>query len=286
MTELYLRLLSVSPSSLSRFKATWTDIAADGTYAPETHNVDSVFDVYNNIFNSIDFTNFGAEGSFTPTINAHDTSSERASSIPLERFALVARLWPNNKSRIRGKSAADLWTEVINFKGDNILTDTSISETSPAPSINRENEFQWGLDEDKRRDMILEFASDFSRHGDADVAARFPPLRLLNLGLDVVFRQAHSLLPFVHQPTFSAKSAPSSVVLPLCLLGLLLLDSKQARGLALSYLPVSTGYLSAGHPLVDCCRASLRNAASSWGSSRPAVETGSSLSPGSCRGRS
>ncbi|KAH6676988.1 hypothetical protein F5X68DRAFT_246060 [Plectosphaerella plurivora] len=194
-----------------------------------------IFDMYNNIFNSIDFTNFSADGSFPATVmSTFGSSSERASSIPLERFALVSRLWPNNKSRIADDHTANFWTEVINFKGDNILTDISISETSPAPSINRENEFQWGLDEDKRRDLILEFAPDVSEN---ESAARFPPLRLLNLGLDVVFRQAHSLLPFIHQPTFSAKSAPNSVVLPLCLLGLLLLDSKQARGLALSYLP-------------------------------------------------
>jgi hypothetical protein len=211
-----------------------------GPFSAEGQNVDSIFDMYNNIFNSIDFTSFGVDGNFPASgMSTFGSSSERASSIPLERFAVVARLWPNNKSRTADDHTANLWTEVINFKGDNILTDTSISETSPTPSINKENEFQWGLDEDKRRDLILEFAPDLSSKSDNESAARFPPLRLLNLGLDVVFRQAHSLLPFIHQPTFCAKSAPNSVVLSLCLLGLLLLDSKQAGGLALSYLPVS-----------------------------------------------
>ncbi|KAI1046215.1 hypothetical protein LB505_009866 [Fusarium chuoi] len=77
------------------------------------------------------------------------------------------------------------------------------------------------MDEEKRQDLIREFGSPGS-------SVDFLPARLLNLGLTIAFRQPHSLVPFIHQPTFSAKSASNSVVFSLCLLGLAILDSSYA----------------------------------------------------------
>lgn len=171
-------------------------------------------------------------------ISSQISSTERASCIPLERFARVARLWPNKRGSTAGHEATNIWAEVVEYKGDNILTDTSIARSSPVPSIGKENESKWGLDEDKRQELIHELGSDLLSLNGSNNSPDFPPTRLLNLGLDLVFRQPNSLLPFIHQPTFSAKSTPNLVVLSLCLLGLALLDSKQVKALAFSYLPV------------------------------------------------
>ncbi|RMJ09215.1 hypothetical protein CDV36_011153 [Fusarium kuroshium] len=194
-----------------------------------------VLDLFHGSFNSLDFLNLSTANGNSPTLTSSQfASTERAGSIPLERFAQVARLWPSNRSRLTDDGAARIWIDVVGYRGDNILTDIFISETSPTPSIGKEKESKWGLDEDKRQELVHEFVPD------ALSSSKFPPTRLLNLGLDIVFRQPHSLLPFIHHPTFSAKSAPNLVVLSLCLLGLVHFDSKQVRDFAFSFLPAAT----------------------------------------------
>jgi hypothetical protein len=164
------------------------------------------------------------------------SSTERASSIPSERFAEVARLWPDEMgASAANKFATNLWAEVVAYKGDNICADTSISEPSPASSVGVNNASKWGMDGGKREQLIEEFAIAYEPS-----SVDFPPARLLNLGLDIAFRQPHSLLPFIHQPTFSVKSAPNSIVFPLCLLGLVLLDSKRVRDFTHAYIPVKS----------------------------------------------
>ncbi|KAJ4326963.1 hypothetical protein N0V84_002576 [Fusarium piperis] len=194
-----------------------------------------VLDFFHGSFNTLDFMNLSAANGNSPTLTSSQfASTERAGSIPLERFAQVARLWPGSRSRLADDGAARIWIEVLGYRGDNILTDIFISETSPTPSIGKEKESKWGLDEDKRQELVHEFVPD------ALSSTKFPPTRLLNLGLDIVFRQPHSLLPFIHRPTFSAKSAPNLVVLSLCLLGLVHFDSRQVREFAFSFLPAAT----------------------------------------------
>lgn len=205
-----------------------TDISTDNISAEHLQNTDY-----------LDFMSFGAEMNFPSTrLGSNMSRSDRANSIPAERLAQVARLWPNSNSRcMTDDEATRLWAEVVAYKGDNILTDLSVAETSPAPSIGRESGSSWGLDEDRRQDLIRELAQD---HSARECDGRgFPPTRLLNLGLDVLFRQSSSLLQCIHRPTFSAKSAPPLVVLSSCLLGLVLLDSTHVRALAVHFLPVS-----------------------------------------------
>ncbi|RHZ53609.1 hypothetical protein CDV55_104100 [Aspergillus turcosus] len=178
------------------------------------------------------------------------SSTDRASSIPSERFAEVARLWPDEMgASATNKFATNLWAEVVAYKGDNICADTSVSEPSPASSVGVNNASKWGMDEGRREELIEEFAirsrEDPSSEAYEPLPVDFPPARLLNLGLDIAFRQPHSLLPFIHQPTFSVKSAPNSIVFPLCLLGLVLLDSKRVRDFTHGYIPVAVDKCSA-----------------------------------------
>ncbi|RMJ07496.1 hypothetical protein CDV36_012916, partial [Fusarium kuroshium] len=209
---------------------------------------EDAFDLFNNCSNNnnnnldyFDYMDFAIDSYLPSTASRLQTSSsDCATSIPAERFAHVARLWPQTGSSLANDQAAKLWAEVVAYKGDNILMDASIAETSPAPSVGRENESTWGLDEDKRQDMMREFALDFPPSQDGTSRPGFPGTRLLNLGLDVVYRQSQSLLICIHRPTFSAKSVPNLVIWSFCLLGLMLLDSKQMRALALHFLPVAT----------------------------------------------
>ncbi|KAJ4149215.1 hypothetical protein NW754_000655 [Fusarium falciforme] len=116
-----------------------------------------VLDLFHANFNSLDFLNLSAANGNSPTLTSSQfASTERAGSIPLERFAQVARLWPSNRSRLADDGAARIWIDVVGYRGDNILTDIFISETSPTPSIGKENESKWGLDEDKRQELVHE----------------------------------------------------------------------------------------------------------------------------------
>ncbi|RKL22831.1 hypothetical protein BFJ70_g13024 [Fusarium oxysporum] len=177
---------------------------------------------------SLSETSPGVRGS-----QASSNSIDPVSSIPLERFARVAALWPRNRTHSASQIASKVWADVVNYRGDGIFTDVSISQSSPSSTIGTENESRWGMDEEKRQDLIREFGSPGS-------SVDFLPARLLNLGLTIAFRQPHSLVPFIHQPTFSAKSASNSVVFSLCLLGLVILDSSFVKPFTQHYLPAAT----------------------------------------------
>lgn len=180
--------------------------------------------------------------------------TERAGAIPAERFAQVARIWPNKRAAGSVDTTREiLWTEVVQSTGDSICTEPSIQEPSPSSTVGDQSESKWGLDEDKRQSLIQEF----SLNGESDLSgsvdcwlpgSNFPPTRLLNIGLDIAFRQPHSLLPYIHRPTFSAKTASNSIVLSLCLLGLAMLNSRPAREFTLAYLPVSYVYAVTRRP--------------------------------------
>ncbi|UPL02299.1 hypothetical protein LCI18_013233 [Fusarium solani-melongenae] len=186
---------------------------------------EGAFDPFNNCSDNhlhyFDYIDFAIDSYLPSTASRSQTSSsDCASSIPAERFAHVARLWPQTGSSLADDQAAKLWAEVVAYKGDNILTDTSIAKTSLAPSVGRDNESTWGLDEAKRQDMMREVALDFPPSQDGASRPGFPGTRQLNLGLDI--------------------STPNLVIWSFCLLGLMLLDSKQVRALALHFLPVAT----------------------------------------------
>ena len=217
------------------FGDSWGSHEIDKNTDNNTGNINAE---YRQDLDYFDFMSFDAELDLPSAApSSHMSSSDRANSIPAERLAQVARLWPNSTGRcMTDDEATRLWADIVAYKGDNILTDLSVAETSPAPSIGRESGSSWGLDEDRRQDLIRELSQYLS---DPEAGARgFPPTRLLNLGLDVLFRQSSSLLQCIHKPTFSAKSAPPLVVLSSCLLGLILLGSTHVRALALHYLPV------------------------------------------------
>ncbi|KAF4495760.1 C2H2 transcription factor [Fusarium agapanthi] len=178
----------------------------------------------------LDFLDFSL-GETSPGIRGSQVSSnsvDPVSSIPLDRFARVAALWPRNRTHSASQIAPKVWADVVNYRGDGIFTDVSISQSSPSSTIGIENESRWGMDEEKRQDLIRKFGSPGS-------SVDFLPARLLNLGLTIAFRQPHSLVPFIHQPTFSAKSASNSAVFSLCLLGLAILDSSYVKPFTAHY---------------------------------------------------
>lgn len=180
------------------------------------------------------------------------SGAQQSNTIPRERYSQVQRLWPTRKSFAKTFSP-NIWDDVVRHKSDNILSDPGIRDT-PSYPLAEDNERQtspWALDDD-RRQRLIQYAdahglssrpgsSNDDRHRIDSLqsrrdGARLPPTRLLNLALAMAFRRFQTLVPFIHQPTFSVKTAPDSIVFALCLLGLVVLDSEQTKAFALRHL--------------------------------------------------
>lgn len=200
----------------------------------------NIFDFLVNGGSMLESTDLSGAGSSPPGDRAAEQlSTERASVIPTERFAKVARLWPHRMGpNAATRLEANLWKEVVAFGAANICTDPSSDPSNCVASG-----CDLAVDEDQRLALIREFApgrgGKRKSNGSEVPSVTFPSTRLLNLGLGLAFRHPHLPLSFIHQPTFSIKRAPKSIAFALCLLGLGLLDCKQARDFTKAYFTVS-----------------------------------------------
>ncbi|ETI24107.1 hypothetical protein G647_03476 [Cladophialophora carrionii CBS 160.54] len=171
-----------------------------------------------------------------------------------ERYAKIASLWPMKKQTPR-RLIQTLWRDVSSYPEDNIFSqpmeavdEESLSSRTPS----RKGESRWGLDEARRLRLVEDCAPLHSQprsrrksNGDAAISnhssaaenasvdscgsAKFPSTQILDISLDIYFRRFHHLMPFIHEPTFSAKQTSSSLLFPMCLMGLTLLDSVRAK---------------------------------------------------------
>ena len=174
--------------------------------------------------------------------------------IPTERFAKVERCWPNRYSNPL-RLMPTLWWDVALKPEDNLFSNGNLSPE--AMEQNRQCGSRWGLDEDCRERLQRMFVTanqmgvdrgpaafsspeTFSTPSEGRSANRaesvnndtvptnFPPAEIFDIGLDLYFRQFHPLMPFIHTPTFCPKTAPTSVLFIMCLIGLTILQTKGA----------------------------------------------------------
>lgn len=194
-----------------------------------------------------------------------------------ERFARIERLWPIRRS-CPPRLIYSLWRHVIACRADNLFLSADESEKCLAPHSEGRCDSRWGLDQGCRQ-RLAGYCGSLSEHGrrlsaavysdnakDAQIISgstsssssrsstsdgspyiSFPSREVLDMGLDFYFRRFHVLMPFIHRPTFTAKLAPSSLILPMCMIGLTILDSEGAKKF------VSIHFASA----VEKCRAEL-----------------------------
>ncbi|KAH7143501.1 hypothetical protein EDB81DRAFT_795789 [Dactylonectria macrodidyma] len=158
------------------------------------------------------------------------------SDIPDERFAKVARLWPKK----RGPPwylMKTLWSDVVCHKGANLFSECSSDDDDDDDDDNslsmRGKGPQWGLCEERRLTLIKEFTQPqpgTPEDGlDFPDGTSFPTADTLAMCIDLYFQRFHPLFPFIHEPTFSARRTPNTILLPICLIGLHLLDPERSR---------------------------------------------------------
>lgn len=209
-----------------------------------------------------------------PTVTSPeaDTSPKSQSTgsistiIPTERFHKVERCWPNRPSNAI-RLMPTLWCDAVTKPEDNLFSRVNL--TPEAVEHDRQYGSRWGLDEDCRSRLQRMFVtlsrrgskhtsdgggSPFSHSSPSDASSsmgqstinediskipNFPPAEIFDISLDLYFRQFHPLMPLIHTPTFSPKTAPPSILLIMCLIGLTILQTKGATAFVRQAFPVS-----------------------------------------------
>jgi len=188
--------------------------------------------------------------------------------IPTERFHKVERCWPNRPSNAV-RLMPTLWRDAVTKPEDNLFSKANL--TPEAMEHNRQYGSRWGLDEDCRSRLqrmfvtlsrreskhLSEGGSPFSHSSPSDASSvgqstinediskipNFPPAEIFDISLDLYFRQFHPLMPFIHTPTFCPKTAPTSILLIMCLIGLTILQTKGAAAFVRQAFPVGCSWL-------------------------------------------
>ncbi|KIW92959.1 uncharacterized protein Z519_06808 [Cladophialophora bantiana CBS 173.52] len=210
-------------------------------------------------FDFMSFTN-DARLSLSPCRPRQMLHSPPKDNISDERYAKIASLWPTKKQTPR-RLIETLWRDVASFREDNIFSqpvETDVDGSASSQTFPDEvAESRWGLDEECRARLMEDCASvnisfrqkasrgvETSIKSNASnslsqahrVPAKFPSSQILDISLDIFFRRFHHFMPFIHEPTFSAKKTSSTLLFPMCLMGLTMLDSVRAKRFVGSHL--------------------------------------------------
>lgn len=208
---------------------------------------------------SLDFTNghfplIGDNVVLTPDQQHRqsvDSAKSSCDNIPNERFAKVQQCWlapPNHTGRIMNS----LWRDVVYTDVDNVF---SVHSLQPQPDIPLVQGSRYGVDEDCRRRLqaaigqttlpfqqmqpLLNGAASPATTGSAfNFSPHFPPAEILDMALDLYFRTFHPLVPFVHLPTFSAKTTRPLLLYVMSLIGMMLLGTKGTASFVSKDFPV------------------------------------------------
>ncbi|KAF2109515.1 hypothetical protein BDV96DRAFT_585716 [Lophiotrema nucula] len=176
------------------------------------------------------------------------SSASIASRIPRERFARVESCWPS-RNRKSTRLMPTLWQNLVLCESTNILSEIGPGVIETPISERERRNSRWGLD-DECRDMLQgalnnasqalpsvfraeSYGDTASSSGDAGASPggegiQFPPAEILDIALEMYLYYFHPTLPIIHIPTFSAKNAPRTLLLSMCLIGLNILGTAGA----------------------------------------------------------
>lgn len=182
-----------------------------------------------------------------------------ANEVSEERFARIQSWWQGRSSRT-ARLMPSLWQDLAASGAPNLFC-KPVPKPSPTEARQRRAS-RWGFDEDCRRKMqaalgdLTRSAGLFSPQSAGSVIAESPeqststatadtadivlPSReACEVALEIYFHQFHPTLPVIHLPTFSAKGAPFSLLLVMCLLGFTILSTPGATKFVSQTFPVS-----------------------------------------------
>lgn len=169
-----------------------------------------------------------------------------------ERLNRIRRFWSQTSMDSSFRLIKSLWKDVAQHAADGLFSEPAkaypvfrqtqnasrlgISQESRDRLKQYSEEIQLGLagrhtfDTDiSRSASLMQGQSDSSYSTDSQM--QFPSREMLGMSLEFFFRHFHHLVPFIHQPTFDAKSTPSLLLFPMCLIGLSILDPRGSKDL-------------------------------------------------------
>ncbi|OAL43675.1 hypothetical protein IQ07DRAFT_650007 [Pyrenochaeta sp. DS3sAY3a] len=149
----------------------------------------------------------------------------RQSGFSDDNFRKVQQQWP-----MRIVDAIDsrpsLWHSVWTTSARNLLTDPNLPLVLPEST---DSGSRWRLTDETRRRMHSYLdppLEGVTEQGVTACTTELPPNGILNIGLELFFRHFHTLLPFVHVPTFYPNTAPIPTLVSMCLIGVHILNTK------------------------------------------------------------
>jgi hypothetical protein len=209
---------------------TWLFPLEGDTQTPHHMNVDGYLD--DDAFRALSDDHTSPSGS----------SVSIASKVPRERFQRVQSCWPSRHRR-SSRLMPELWQTLMSSDCTNILSEIPYGSTETPLSERERRNSRWGLDEECRSMLqhalnsaaarSESYGDTASSSGDAVASPRmeeiqFPPAEILDIALEMYLYYFHPTLPIIHIPTFSAKNAPRTLLLCMCLIGLSILGTAGA----------------------------------------------------------
>lgn len=162
------------------------------------------------------------------SISAAGPSNVHSSHIPNAMSdASIAKLEGVWRAKIaKSQYFEDLWNQVAGNSATNIFCcDNTLA---PLAHTNGHTINRRGVDNSVRNQLKAEFGTPFpmskvhvaTESASSSQTDKFPPAEVLDISLDIYFRQIHPKNPFIHVPTFKAASTPPSLLFIMCILGL------------------------------------------------------------------
>jgi hypothetical protein len=170
--------------------------------------------------------------------------------------------WPRHKTVSRVRLIRVLWHGIVQHEADNLFSDPlAVGAHSVSPQ-SRTRTSKWGMEERCRNRLMQDIRSmgRGRKSGEVDAQAspalsapevgfqplspenqlgECPSLETLQRSLDFFFRCSHPVMPFIHKATFDAETTPSSLLLPMCLIGLLVMEPRSSKPFIRQFLLVS-----------------------------------------------
>ncbi|OAL30876.1 hypothetical protein AYO20_08569 [Fonsecaea nubica] len=165
-----------------------------------------------------------------------------------DRLRRVQKAWPSKLVRpIR--LIRRLWQTALQHPADNILchgVNESRAQSQGSAQHKNPSGSRWHMDTSCRDRLLQDSDKIFGKEeslytmlvdqGDTPQSStsttydtNFPSVEMLDMSLDLYFERFHPSIPFVHQATFDARTTPSAVLFPMCLIGLSALDPRGSR---------------------------------------------------------
>lgn len=174
-----------------------------------------------------------------------------------KQFERIEKLWPTSR-KIRPRSPSLVcWDEVVLHPADNLLSTNPTENVGTDGSLSEELDSAWHFTHGCRSRLAQHCQrcikecnvcnSSVARGSTSDTQGlrtglsdpdQIPSTDILDLCLDLYFYHFHHSYPIIHPRTFNASQTPSSLLFPMCLIGLLIMNRKTGIAWAEKYLLV------------------------------------------------